>query len=64
MNSVIAQGNLNGAPYFIANPNPINNNTLVLESVSGQYLVMETNYAHVASESLLLSYLQSLLSQL
>ena len=64
MNSVIAQGNLNGAPYFIANPNPINNNTLVLESVSGQYLVMETNYAHIASESLLLSYLQSLLSQL
>lgn len=64
MNSVIAQGNLNGAPYFIANPNPINNNTLVLESVSGQYLVMETNYAHVASQSLLLSYLQSLLSQL
>ncbi|BCS93825.1 hypothetical protein L3N51_00575 [Metallosphaera sp. J1] len=64
MNSVITQGNFNGAPYFIANPYPINNNTLVLESVSGQYLVMETNYAHVASQSLLLSYLQNLLGQL
>ncbi|QKQ99106.1 hypothetical protein GWK48_00670 [Metallosphaera tengchongensis] len=64
MNAIVTQGNIDGAPYFVANPYPINNNTLVLGSVSGQYLVLELNYAKVASQSLLTGYLQGLLSEL
>ncbi|WP_054836953.1 hypothetical protein [Metallosphaera hakonensis] len=64
MNAVISQGSEDGSPYFIANPNPMNNNTLILASVSGPYFITEANYATVASQTLLLSYLQGLLSQL
>ncbi|MEM0279713.1 hypothetical protein [Metallosphaera sp.] len=63
-NYVVSQGVENNAPYFIVNPNPFNNNTLILVANSGSYLISETNYAKVASQSLLLNYLQGLLSQL
>ena len=62
--AIVSTGQLDGSTYFVANPNPLNNNTLILYAVSGNYLVTELNFAKAASQSLLLSYLGSLLQYL